>query len=70
MPSPVVMMPTSTTPSMVPLMVPTPPARLVPPMTTAGMTSNSNPGPERGWAEMARPAVMTDPTAYVRAASV
>ncbi len=43
MPSPVVMMPTSTTPSMVPLMVPTPPARLVPPMTTAVMTSNSNP---------------------------
>ena len=45
----------SSTPSSVPFRLPWPPIRLVPPMTTAVITSNSIPTPAIGCAERARP---------------
>ena len=60
--SPEEITPTRTAPSTVPVMPPSPPESLVPPMTTAVMAENSSPEPARGCAEPSRPSVRIAPS--------
>ena len=52
--SPLVSTPISRAPIIVPTIVPTPPNRLVPPITTEAITVNSSPDPATASAELSR----------------
>ncbi len=53
---PLLITPINRAPTRVPHTLPRPPARLVPPMTTAAITSSSYPWPATGSAELSREA--------------